>query len=427
VIRPAGWFAQLVQSGEYHRLAAQCTSDVELAERLGCTADAIQNARARLRRQGVAVPTVLEVRFGAAAVGLADEPRFITKPDISVPAVTFEYVGEWQAEEDEFADEEPTQQHIQHFARGVVSEATAESSPPGVGSGQPVWSGSHNSGSAIYRSAFDADVRHTKKLTRQDCPDGTLMLWASDIHIPIQNDPVCRLMVECAERSGVTRVIAGGDILDMNCLSLHAKESRRTVEHATILEEVEPGRWLLDWMATKQCDLILGNHEDRLKRFVDENPAFHGSVASNFAKVCELPSGINVLDGEVRLGNLSMFHGHAEFKNGTGGKYPAQKILDMFPDQSSICGHLHRKSTAYRTTRDEDSVPRTRRAWTMGHLSHEHMHYGYVGRSPNWQVGFGLIRVWWDDERPRWTVYPIEVLFDRYGRPTFEWEGKIYK
>jgi hypothetical protein len=113
VIRPAGWFAQLVQSGEYHRLAAQCTSDVELAERLGCTADAIQNARARLRRQGQAVPTVLEVRFGAVAVGLAEEPRFITKPDISVPAVTFEYVGEWQGEagDDEFAEEPPTERH----------------------------------------------------------------------------------------------------------------------------------------------------------------------------------------------------------------------------------------------------------------------------------------------------------------------------
>jgi metallophosphoesterase superfamily enzyme len=406
VIRPAGWFAQLVQSGEYHRLAAQCTSDVELAERLGCTADAIQNARARLRRQGQAVPTVLEVRFGGAAVGLAEQPQDST--------VTFAAASAWQdnSDADEFEFEPPTERLISLFREPQI-EATQPNPTP--------------SGSAIYRSAFDADVRHTKKLTRQDCPDGTLMLWASDIHIPIQNDPVCRLMVECAERSGVTRVIAGGDILDMNCLSLHAKESRRTVEHATILEEVEPGRWLLDWMATKQCDLILGNHEDRLKRFVDENPAFHGSVASNFAKVCELPSGINVLDGEVRLGNLSMFHGHAEFKNGTGGKYPAQKILDMFPDQSSICGHLHRKSTAYRTTRDEDSVPRTRRAWTMGHLSHEHMHYGYVGRSPNWQVGFGLIRVWWDDERPRWTVYPIEVLFDRYGRPTFEWEGKIYK
>jgi hypothetical protein len=282
------------------------------------------------------------------------------------------------------------------------------------------------SGSAIYRNPFDEPQQSIRHLTKEDCPDGSLILWASDVHIPIHNEPVLRLMVECAERSGVNRVIAGGDILDFNCLSKHAKESRRTVEHATVLEEVEPGRWFLNWLATKQTDFLLGNHEDRLKRFVDENPAFHGTVASNFAHVVDLPAGINVLDGEVRLGNLSAFHGHNEFKSGTGGKYPAQRILDLFPDQSSIYGHLHRKGTAYRTTRDEYGVQRTRRAYGMGHLSWEHMHYGYVGRSPNWQTGFGMIRAWWEDDRPRWTVHQIEVLFDRNGRPTFEFEGQVY-
>lgn len=274
---------------------------------------------------------------------------------------------------------------------------------------------------------FETIASSIRKLTHADCPDGSLILWASDIHIPIHNEPVLRLMVECAERAGVRRVVAGGDILDMNCLSKHAKESRRSVEHATILEEVEPGRWLLDWFATKETTLILGNHELRLERFVDENPAFHGSVASNLKHVANLPGDIEVIDGEVRLGNLAMFHGHNEFKNGTGGRYPAQKILDMFPDQSSIHGHLHRKATAYRTTRDEDGVHRTRRAWSMGHLSLEHMHYGYVGRCPNWQIGFAIIRVYWEADRPRWTVYPIEVLFDRYNRPYFEFEGHVYR
>lgn len=266
-----------------------------------------------------------------------------------------------------------------------------------------------------------------RKLTRDECPDGTVILWASDIHIPIQHDPSCRLMVECAERVGVKRVVVGGDGLDMNCLSKHAKESARTVQHATILEEVAGGRWLLDWFASKQTDYILGNHEDRLKRWVDDNPAFHGSVASNFAKICELPAGLNIVEqgGEVRLGNLAFVHGDAEFKKGTGGAHPAAKLLSMLPDQSTICGHLHRMAQACRTTRDEDGIPRTRRAWTMGHMSVEEMHYGYVSKNPNWQVGFALIRVFWEGERPRWTVYPIEVLFDRYNRPYLEFEGRV--
>jgi hypothetical protein len=268
-----------------------------------------------------------------------------------------------------------------------------------------------------------------RKLTKDDCPDGTVILWASDIHIPIHHDAACRLMVEVAQRAGVTRAVVGGDGLDMNCLSKHAKESARTVLHSTILEEVEPGRWLLDYFASLQTDYMLGNHEDRLKRFVDENPAFHGSVASNFAKICELPAGLNIVPqgGEVRLGNLALVHGDAEFKNGTGGLHPAAKLLSMAPDQSTICGHLHRMAQACRTTRDEDGIPRTRRAWTMGHMSVEEMHYGYVSKNPNWQIGFALIRVFWEGDRPRWTVYPIEVLFDRYNRPFFEFEGHVYR
>jgi hypothetical protein len=267
-----------------------------------------------------------------------------------------------------------------------------------------------------------------RKLTRDECPDGTLILWASDIHIPIHHEEACRLMVECAERSGVKRAVIGGDGLDMNCLSTHAKESRRTVKHATIMAEIEPGRWLLDWFATKETDYVLGNHEDRLKRFIDENPAFHGSLVSNFGKICELPSRINVIPqaGEVRLGNLAFVHGDAEFKNGTGGKYPASKLLEVYPEQSTICGHVHRMATACRTARDEDGIHRTRRAWTMGHMSVEEMHYGYVSKNPNWQNGFAMIRVYWEGNRPRWTVYPIEVLSDRRNRPYFEFEGRVY-
>jgi hypothetical protein len=268
-----------------------------------------------------------------------------------------------------------------------------------------------------------------RKLTREDCPEGSLMLWASDVHIRIEHTEALKLMVECAEAFGVNRVIAGGDILDLNCLSMHPKESESVVQHSTILEEVESGRWLLNWMAKKPCHYILGNHEDRLKRFIDMNPALHGSPASNLGWLVDLPKSIEVLPqgSEIRLGNLSMVHLDAEFKRGDGGKYPAHRLLEMDPDHSTIGGHVHRFSTAWRTSRDENGINRTRRGWTMGHMSHEHKHRSYMKKRPNWQVGFGLIRVYWEDDRPRWSVYQIEVLFDRHNRPYFEFGGKVFR
>jgi hypothetical protein len=267
-----------------------------------------------------------------------------------------------------------------------------------------------------------------RKLTQAECPSGTLMMWLSDVHVPIQNKEALSLAMECAEHMGVRRVIAAGDILDFNCLSHHKKQARRMVEHSTLLEEIEPGRDFLNWLATKETDYILGNHEGRLQSFIDENPIFHGSLLTNFAKVVDLPSRINVVPqgGEVRLGNFSARHGDAEFKNGGGGKYPAQRLLDMMPDQSTMEGHVHRISSARRTTTDEDGIKRTRCAYTMGHMSIEHEHYDYMSTSPNWQTGFGFIRVYWLDGRPRWTVTQVEVLFDRRNRPYFEFEGRVY-
>jgi hypothetical protein len=266
-----------------------------------------------------------------------------------------------------------------------------------------------------------------RRLTRDECPNGSMILWASDIHFPIQTEEGCRLMVECAEAIGVSHVVLGGDILDFNCLSSHKKEARRTVEYATLMAEIEPSRWLLNWAATKRTNYLLGNHENRLQSFIDENPLFHGSVLGNFSRLVELPTGITVLpeDGEVQLGNLSLFHGSAEFKKSSGGPHPASRLLTMLPEQSSVCGHLHRITTACRTTRDEHGILRTRRGWTMGHMSREEEHR-YAGKHPNWQTGFGIIRAWWEGDRARFSVYQIEILFDRRNRPYFEFEGRVY-
>lgn len=257
-----------------------------------------------------------------------------------------------------------------------------------------------------------------------------MLLWCSDVHVPIHHPGAVKLMIVAAEAEGVTTVIAGGDILDCNCLSTHPKEPERILAAGTLLEEVEPGRWFLNWLATRNTKYMLGNHEDRLDRFIAKDAlALFGGPGADLATLVKLPRNIEVIPsgGEVRLGNLALVHGNAEFNKGTGGKYPAQKLLDMAPDQSTIAGHLHRVASARRTSRDERGVLRTRAAWIMGHLSREEMHHKYAGKHPGWQTGFGFIRVFWEGNRPRFTVYQVEVLFDRRNRPYFEFGGRIYQ
>lgn len=277
---------------------------------------------------------------------------------------------------------------------------------------------------------MDLLIRH---LTKSEVPDGSILLWISDVHVPIHHPIPLRLAMECAEKVGVTHVIAGGDILDLHCLSSHPKDPDRILAQGTILEEVEPGRWFLNWLTTRPSILIQGNHEGRLDRFIAEKcPALYGTAAGSLSTLARLPAGIEVLPwenggAEVRLGNLSLVHGDGEFKKSTGGQYPAHKLLTMIPDQSTICGHVHRITQARRTTTDEYGIKRTRAAFTMGHMSIEEKHYGYMSKHPNWQMGFGLIYVFWEGNRPRFEVDQVEILFDRRNRPYFSVGGYVFK
>jgi hypothetical protein len=377
--------AERLLEGEHHG----CTSWQDVAKRLGVNERTLRKTRQLLKAQG------RELSLG----GGSSERKPLSGPDIAHAAA--------------------------HGSEPTVNNRVKWPSVAAFDAGHWQPSDFRNPEQLPYVPAV---TPMTRKLTRAECPDGTMILWASDIHIPIHNVIGGELMIECAERNGVTRTIMGGDILDFNCLSRHKKQARRVVEHATLLEEVEPGRAMLNWFASKQSDYILGNHEGRLQSFIDENPIFHGSVASNFAQVVDLPRSINVVPqgGEVRLGSLSARHLDAEFKGGSGGKYPAQQVLDKLPYQCTMGGHVHRISVARRTTRDEDGISRTHCAWTMGHMSVEHEHYDYVSTSPNWQTGFAMIRVYWEGDRPRYSVYQIEVLFDRHNRPYFEFGGHVY-
>lgn len=265
------------------------------------------------------------------------------------------------------------------------------------------------------------------RLTRKEVPNKSKLLWVSDVHVGIEHRTALELMIEAAEAEGVTHVIAGGDIYDCHSISDHPKDPERILEQGTLLEEAESGRWFTDWLTTRGKNTIFlpGNHEGRIDRFVAKWPALYGLTIK---EALGLPDQWTHLDegDQIQLGNLLLSHGNVEFQRGLGGKYPAQKLLDMDPDHSTIVGHVHRIQMARRSSFDENGIKRTRAGYTMGHMSHEEKHEDYAGRNPNWQMGFGFIDVFWEGDRPRWNVSQIEVLFDRRNRPYF-WHGGLYR
>jgi hypothetical protein len=267
----------------------------------------------------------------------------------------------------------------------------------------------------------------TDRLTRREVPDGSTLAFWSDIHGGIHDDPALRVAVSVAEAAGVTHNIFGGDILDCGVSSRHdEKRSRALLDYSSLAAEAETLRWFINWGVTRPTRWIVGNHEDWLvQRLLSEPSTSH----LDWWTVLNLPSTMKYLPrfSMIRLGSLVMEHGDGLFPRGNGGRYPASRVLDMLPDQSTVIGHLHHSDSAVRTSLDEAGIARLRRAEVNGHLSIVEKHTSYAGRHPNWQQRFILIRVWWLEGRPRYTIIPVDIHRTRRGAPIAEFEGRIYR
>ena len=249
----------------------------------------------------------------------------------------------------------------------------------------------------------------------------------NDIHIGIMDQAATRLVVECCEREGATLVLANGDIHDCGPVAPHELKARAaSLANGSLLEEAATGRWLIDWFATRNTLYGTGNHEDWINDVALRTNTV-GSVTVRSALA--LPEAIEVLPHgyQIRIGSLVVEHGDVLLGRSSGGAALAQNILRRAPDQTTIVGHWHTTSSAFRTSVDARGINRTRGAYTSGHLSDPTAHMDYAGRSPNWQQGFTLVKVWYEDNKPRFTIHPIEIHRTRYGKPIFEFNGHVYR
>lgn len=263
-------------------------------------------------------------------------------------------------------------------------------------------------------------------LTPAELPPGSLLAIFNDVHIGIHDDAALRLAVECCEAEGVTHVIQNGDNHDCGPVSSHELKARAAaLTNGSLLEEAASGRWFTDWCVTRPCWYGTGNHEDWINDLALRTNTV-GSVT--VASALGLPGNMEVLPHgyQIRIGSLVIEHGDVTLGRGSGGVNIAQAILNRFPDQTTIVGHYHRIAQATRTSTDADGIFRSHAAFVSGHLSDPTAHMEYAGRAPNWQQGFTLVRVWYDGGKPRYTIHLVEIHRNRYGRPVFEYNGRVY-
>ncbi len=196
----------------------------------------------------------------------------------------------------------------------------------------------------------------------------------------------CRA-AEVASKGGRAGIILQGDTLDCWGLSSFSKSSKRNWKNGRLKQEVDAGMPFFRWCKGNSFELpwiyILGNHEARIQKFLDDNHTLEGLPGTEFGALTGLDKlGVDVVEhgGRVLLNdNLIVCHGDRL----TGWKSP-QMVARSYPEQITVYGHTHHIASALRTSYSPDDKPRVRGAYNIGHLSLRPEYYS----DPDWQLGF---------------------------------------
>jgi predicted MPP superfamily phosphohydrolase len=244
-------------------------------------------------------------------------------------------------------------------------------------------------------------------------PDGTRIVVLPDIHAPAHNKRLMWAVKKFLAKYKPHILISIGDLADIFALSRHPKGLRVPTNAQ---KEFEDTRRLWDELVEiSGCVwsfIILGNHEDRVYRFLQDMAPQLGGVVDPHTRE---PFSFHAQLGYTKDDNITFIYGTEE-RGGYEGGLLINNDLSMHhgilvrpkPGQSAIGdmdrwmwniihGHTHRMGMAARelSTPSEEYLTGVLRAFELGHLvdpNHSYMSYAKQ-MFPNWHPGFGVFNV----------------------------------
>lgn len=225
-------------------------------------------------------------------------------------------------------------------------------------------------------------------------------LWVllSDLHHPEYSKPAFKAALSFIElnKSKVKGVVLLGDNMDCVNISRHTKGKPRLRTRGGLAKDF--ARFNRDILLEIEKRIapgtekvfFLGNHEDWLEQWLDENPEFEGLVS--FDKILGLTKrGWEVVQqGDHReVGKAYLIHGDQV----GSGMHVAKKLVDSFC-ATAIMGHVHTASMHTKV-----SQVKTKDKWvgytlpTLGTVSPKYA----KGRPNSFVQGLGIIELWKND------------------------------
>lgn len=181
-------------------------------------------------------------------------------------------------------------------------------------------------------------------------------------------------------------LIIGGDLLDLESVSSHNAGKLRQISASNVKRDFDSGRRLLDdyQKYAPKITYLEGNHEYRVKRYIDANPQFAGLL--------EVPEQLELAARKIywipcwEFQNRIYCIGKAGFIHGVSHATDHAKIMSSLFDMNIFYGHTHDINCFGRAFAGEKHQ---RIAQSLGCLCKYDQHY-LRGRPTNWQQGFGV-------------------------------------
>lgn len=209
----------------------------------------------------------------------------------------------------------------------------------------------------------------------------------SDLHIPYHDPFAWQLTLNIVKAVKPTKINILGDALDFYQLSTFDKDPKQ-LENGRLQEDFD--QWFrmvreLQRHAPETCEYtyLPGNHEDRLRRYLNRNPELYGLRALELPSLMRLDDlGIVYHEAEIEIvpGLLVGKHGDVVRKDSAfsaKGELEREKYAI-----STITGHTHRLGTHYARTRNR--VVKAHENGCLCQLNPEYV------KNPNWQQGFTM-------------------------------------
>lgn len=238
----------------------------------------------------------------------------------------------------------------------------------------------------------------------------TMRVAVNDQHFPFQDPVAISLSTEFIRSSKPDAIDVLGDLLDFYGLSRFDKDPGRT---GSLQEEIdEAGEYLAELRrAAPRAEIrySLGNHENRLQKYIWQNSAELASL-----KTLSLPSLLSLDKLKIQChDDLHPYHvGPLLFVHGTMARKHSGASAKAHYDRFGcpvIHGHCHRLGAYYHRVWDTQHG-----AWENGCLCSIDPHYAL---KPDWQQGFSVI--YFDGDR--FVVEQVAIINGSYV-----WHGDEY-